>query len=137
MYKDFLFKDFLENYKRTFCFRDYDNIDQPAFFTWESSMYSNFMFDLLRVLEPRIQQKNEIIFNELDEVNEVIFFMSGAVDIGFEINRKQAYVLRIDNNMLIGAYNVAYNKRSKFIYKTYKDCSGFSIRRLDWKRFMF
>ena len=137
MYKDFLFKDFLENYKRTFCFRDYDNIDQPAFFTWESSMYSNFMFDLLRVLEPRIQQKNEIIFNELDEVNEVIFFMSGAVDIGFEINRKQAYVLRIDNNMLIGAYNVAYNKRSKFIYKTYKDCSGFSIRRLDRKRFMF
>jgi hypothetical protein len=137
MYKDFLFKDFLENYKRTFCFRDYDNIDQPAFFTWESSMYSNFMFDLLRVLEPRIQQKNEIIFNELDEVNEVIFFMSGAVDIGFEINRKQAYVLRIDNNMLIGAYNVAYNKRSKFIYKTSKDCSGFSIRRLDWKRFMF
>ena len=117
--------------------RDYDNPDQPAFFTWENSMYSNFMFDLLKVLEPRIQQKNDIVFNELDEVNEVIFFMTGAIDIGFEINRKQAYVLRIDNNILIGAYNVAYNKRTKFIYKAYKECSGFMIRRIDWKRFMY
>lgn len=47
MYKDFLFRDFLANYKRTFCFRDYDNPDQPAFFNWENSTYRNFMFDLL------------------------------------------------------------------------------------------
>ena len=58
------------------------------------------------MLEPRIQPGNTIIFNELDEVNEVIFFMSGAIDIGFEINRTQNYVLRIDNNILIGGYNV-------------------------------
>ena len=137
MYKDFLFKDFLENYKRTFSFRDYENFDQPAFFTWENPTYRNFMFELLQVLEPRIQLKNEIIFNELDEVNEVIFFMSGSIDIGFEINRHQIYVLRIDNNILIGGYNVAYNKRTKFIYKTYKECNGYSIKRLDWKKFMY
>ena len=70
-------------------------------------------------------------------MNEVIFFMTGAIDIGFEINRTQNYCLRIDNNILIGGYNVAYNKRTKFIYKTYKTCNGFSIRRLDWKRFMY
>lgn len=87
LYKDFLFRDFLETYKRTFCFRDYDSIDQPAFFTWENSTYRNFMFDLLQVLEPRVQQRNEIIFQELEEVNEVIFFTSGSIDIGFEINR--------------------------------------------------
>lgn len=70
-----MFRDFLDNYKRTFCFRNFDNIDQPAFFTWDNSNYRNFMFDLLQVLEPRSQPKNEIIFSELDEVNEVIFFM--------------------------------------------------------------
>ena len=32
---------------------------------------------------------------------------------------------------------MAYNKRTKFIYKTYKDCSGYSIKRLDWKKFMY
>lgn len=46
-------------------------------------------------------------------------------------------MLRIDNNILIGGYNVAYNKRTKFIYKTYKHCNGYSIKRLDWKRFMY
>ena len=137
MYKEFLFKDFLKTYKRTFCFRDYDCPDQPAFFTWENPGYRNFMFDLLKCLEPRIMWKNEIILEELDEVCEVIFFMTGAVDIGFEINREMNYVLRLDNNILIGAYNVAYNKRSKFNYKTYVDCKGFSIRRIDWKNFMY
>jgi hypothetical protein len=47
------------------------------------------------------------------------------------------YVLRIDNNILIGAYNIAYNKRSNYNYKTHKNCSGFSIRRIDWKQFMY
>lgn len=46
-------------------------------------------------------------------------------------------MLRIDNNILVGGYNVAYNKRTKFIYKTYKHCVGFSIKRLEWKRFMY
>lgn len=137
MYKEFLFKDFLETYKRTFCFRDYECPDQPAFYTWENPQYRNFMFDLLKCLEPRSGARNEVVFNELDEVNEVIFFMSGAVDIGFEINRHINYVLRIDNNILLGAYNVAYNKRSKFNYKLQKSCTGFSIRRIDWKKFMY
>ena len=95
------------------------------------------MFDILRQLEPRHQAKGEIVFEELDEVNEVVFFMTGAVDIGFEINRKISYVLRIDNNILIGAYNIAYNKRSKYNYKTTKSCTGFSIRRIEWKNFMY
>lgn len=77
------------------------------------------MFDLLHCLEPRVQSKQQIIFDELAEVNEVIFFTKGVVDIGFEINRKINYVLRLDRDILIGAYNVVYNKRSKYNYKTY------------------
>lgn len=137
MYKEFLFKDFLDTYKRTFCFRDYECPDQPAFYTWDNPHYRNFMFDLLKCLEPRILARNEVVFNELDEVNEVIFIMSGAVDIGYEINRDVNYVLRIDKDILVGAYNVAYNKRSKFNYKAQKNCTGFSIRRIDWKKFMY
>ena len=43
-----------------------------------------------------MEPQNVIIQDELDEVNEVIFFEKGAIDIGFDINRKKNYVLRID-----------------------------------------
>ena len=39
------------------------------------------------MLEPRKQEKDVIMYNELDEVNEVIFFIKGEYDVGFEINR--------------------------------------------------
>jgi hypothetical protein len=87
------------------------------------------MFELLESLEPRSQKGGQVIFEELAEVNEVIFFTKGSIDIGFEINRKISYVLRIDKDILIGAYNVVYNKRSRFNYKTFKNCEGYSIRR--------
>ena len=77
-----------------------------------------------------------MVFKELDEVNEVIFFTKGVIVIGFEINREINYVLRLDKDILIGAYNVVYNTRSKYNYKTEKRCEGYSIRRLEWKRFM-
>ena len=136
MYKEFLFEEFLTKYKRTFCFRNYELVDQPAFYNWDNPSYRNFMFDLLKCLEPRSQEKDQVVFRELDEVNEVIFFTKGCIDIGFEINRKINYVLRLDKDILIGAYNVVYNKRSKYNYKPERRCEGFSIRRLLWKTFM-
>ena len=45
------------------------------------------MIDLLSTLEPRKEEKGTILLNELDEVNEVIFFDNGAYEIGYEINR--------------------------------------------------
>lgn len=37
------------------------------------------------------------MYNELDEVNEVIFFTKGDYDVGFEINRERNYVVRYKN----------------------------------------
>ena len=87
-------------------------------------------------MEPRSQKGGQVIFEELAEVNEVIFFTKGSINIGFEINRDIKYVLRIDKDILIGAYNVVYNKRSRFNYKTCQNCEGYSIRRIYWKNFM-
>ena len=63
-----------------------------------------------------------IIFNELDEVNEVIFFNTGSVDIGFEINHFKQFVLRLSKDIIIGAFNLSFNKRTKFIYKAKNYC---------------
>ena len=91
------------------------------------------MQELLSDLEPRQEFENIIIFNELDEVNEVIFFNKGSVDIGFEINHFKKFVLRLSKDIIIGAFNVCFNKRTKFIYMAKTYCHGYSIRRSNWK----
>ena len=72
--------------------------------------------------------------NELDEFNEVIFFQEGTVDIGFEINRVKTFVLRYKNKCEVGAYEVTFNKRSLFVIRTTSVCTGYSIRRTNWKK---
>jgi hypothetical protein len=44
------------------------------------------MMDMMQHLEPRFEQKNTILIDELDEVNEILFFPEGQYEIGFEIN---------------------------------------------------
>jgi hypothetical protein len=91
------------------------------------------MLEILTHLEPRHELANTILLHELDEVNEVIFFTKGMVDIGFEINRQQEYVLRLDKKIIIGAYNLTFNTRSDLVYRTFSLCQGYFIRRSNWK----
>jgi len=41
------------------------------------------MLSLLQALQPRFENKGSIIYDELEEINEVIFNMKGIVDVGF------------------------------------------------------
>lgn len=34
----------------------------------------------------------------------------------------------------IGEYNISFNKRSQYIYKTKSICTGYFIRKLIWKQ---
>lgn len=67
----------------------------------------------------------------------MIFFETGIVDVGFDLNRVKTFVLRIDQDILIGGYNVTFDKRTNFVYKTSQLCTGFSIRRTNWKSVVF
>lgn len=46
------------------------------------------MLQLLQYLEPRHEDAGTILFQELDEINEVIFIETGECDIGYEINKQ-------------------------------------------------
>ena len=70
------------------------------------------MMEIMYHLEPRKELENTIIFNEMDEVNEILFFQSGSHDIGYELQGLQKYVLRYGSTNPIGAYGVTFNKRS-------------------------
>ena len=117
-----MFKEFLVQYGRTFSFPNEESINQPSFYTWGDQAYFNFMIDMLQSLEPRREEKDTILLNELDEVAEVIFFMNGTYEIGFEINRHQHMVLRYKDCNVIGAYGVTFKQRTIFVYKTYTEC---------------
>lgn len=125
-------------------------VNYPSFYSWEDQAYRNFMIDLLAFLEPRKEMKNVVLVDELDEFNEVLFFTTGEYEVGFEINRIVTFVLRYsctqkDTTSLndkedykrmgkvIGAYNLTFNKRSLFVYRTFKECEGFSVKRNNWK----
>lgn len=132
----FVFKEFLNTYKNTFEFPNYDRYHQPARYSWHDYTYQKFMLKLLKILEPRQAFLREIIYEELDEVSEMLFFNRGNVDIGFEINHQKKFVLRLSNSIIIGAYNMSFSKRTKFIYMAKTYCSGYSIRRSYWLELM-
>ena len=48
----------------------------------------------LRSIEPFHMKQDQILFRELQEIEEVIFVDKGVVDVGFEIKRKEKLVLR-------------------------------------------
>lgn len=80
-----------------------------------------------------MEKKDTELINELDELNEVLFFNHGTIEIGYEINRIKKYVLRFKGINVVGAYECTFNKRSIFVYKTISICKGYSIRKHQWK----
>lgn len=44
-------------------------------------------------LEPRFERKFTVLYNEFEDIGEINFINSGAVMVGFEINRVKKYAL--------------------------------------------
>ena len=75
-------------------------------------------------MEYRHLCENTIIFEELDDINEVIFIENGIVDIGYQMNKITKFVVRYENKTLIGGYNCTFNMRIIFTYKALTQCEG-------------
>ena len=101
---------------------------------WNNLVYSNFMIVFLRSLEPVMFQKNTIIFNEFEDVSNVLFVCKGQIDIGYDINRIVKYKMRLNGHFQIGGFEICYRRRSQVIYKSsnFKKVSGYFIRKKAW-----
>lgn len=88
--------------------------------------------DIMRALEPRKEERGVILFNELEEMNEVLFFTRGSYEIGYNFNGQSHFKIKYKNSNVIGAYGVTFFKCSQFIYRTCTKCTGFSIRKSNW-----
>jgi len=135
IFRQFIYKDFLTDFHRTFTLPNFDRPQKHCHYTWEDDYYRKFMMDVLRTLEPRQEQKGAILLEENDEVSEVLLFFKGSLlALGFELNMKK--ILAFELTKLansVGMYELTFNLRSEFFYKTLSVCSGFSIRRCNWQ----
>ena len=87
----------------------------------------------MRKLEPRFEMEGTILFEELGEINEIIFVKDGQMEVGFDINKIRKYVYRYESKYVIGAYNCTFNERSLFVYRCRTNCKGYYIRKNAWK----
>ena len=59
--------------------------------------------------------------------------MTGGVDLGYDINRVTKYAARLEGNMILGAYEMSFKKRSQLIYKASKtSTNSYFIRKKAW-----
>lgn len=136
LYEKFLYSSFLLDYRKYFIFEKKFSELPHNYYSWRDNQYRDFMTEILRNLEPRAEPKDSILFYELDDFTEILFFNKGQCDIGFEINRKKHFVLRQRKSIIIADHGCTFNHKSNFIYKTYTTCEGFSIRKEHWLSIM-
>jgi hypothetical protein len=111
LYTDFIFKDFLWKFRRTFRFyknhfqeftifrkvRGQVRVENPKkfmqypYYTFDDNIYAQFMLNFMNLLEVRSFKKGELIANEMDEALELLFVERGIYEVGFEINKKVFY----------------------------------------------
>lgn len=131
--RDFMHKDFLYKFRKQFVFPNQDVPRKHAYYGWDDGPYIMFMFDVLKYLEPIMEPAGTIIQEQNEEVSEVTFFDFGHYLVGFEINKIQKFVMKFKEANVINAYACTYNQRSEWIYKTKTNCTGYFIRKKNWK----
>jgi hypothetical protein len=62
----------------------------------------------------------------------VIYLEEGKFDIGYEINRKQKYVVRYEKQA-IGQFELCFERRMYFLIKAHSVCTGVFIRKKNWQ----
>ena len=106
LYTKFLYKVFLEEFSHVFQFekdpmqrvligndpnKSVDVRIEHSVYTFQDQNYLNFIIKVLDALEPFQYEANQLIYRELDEVNEMTFVEKGEYKIGYEINKQQRF----------------------------------------------
>jgi hypothetical protein len=147
IFKDFLFQDFLEQFKVHFIFAKPDLFQDKQgltiYYDWADSLYSDFMIKLLQALEPRFYQAGDYIYEEGDEVNEHIYVISrdprkslmstGGYAVGFRAKQNNYFHVRLGPKTIIVGYENFYEKRAEFTYKALMHVDAYGLRKKDIK----
>jgi hypothetical protein len=118
IFSQFLFSRFLFQFKNLLIFKKLNSKHKHAYYHLGDELYMNFIMQFLRILEPISYKPGQIIYNELDNIDIIIFFNDGNIDVGYEINREIKYKLRFSGVIQIGGFECTHNRRCQVIYKS-------------------
>lgn len=90
------------------------------------------MMSLMGAMEPRHFLKGEIIYHDMEEVDDLIFVVKGEYAIGYTVNSEEHLALRLSARTVIGDYPIMFKKRSEFLYKALFDMECQAIRQANY-----
>jgi len=59
----------------------------------------------------------------------MFFITKGCYDVGYEINKKVRYRMQFGGRTIIGGFNVTFEQKHTYYYKTFGEVYGFGIRK--------
>lgn len=121
-------KNFIGKFFRFFRVRKPNKV----FYTWNDEEYKEFMISILFALEPRFYVKDQLLYDELEAVDELMFLHNGKVGIGFRINQEVKFCNFQTDYCVVGTYGMIYHKRTEFVYQTFTAAHGQAIRKEKW-----
>lgn len=84
------------------------------------------------MLQVRRFFRNEILFDELEEVSEAYFLNEGTIDVGYMLNNVKFYKFRLTFPFMINMMNLVAKIRSHFVYRSSSTVKCFAINRRNW-----
>lgn len=129
---------------------------KSKYYSWEDNSWSSFMMAVMRNLEPRLYQKDELICHDMEEVDEILFVLTGTVSllllisyqyaIGYTVsypkndptkggkqNRQVTLALKMGPKTVIGDYALMFKQRSEFLYEALSDLNCMAIRKRNFQ----
>ncbi len=97
---------------------------KSKYYSWDDSQWSSYMMSIMQNLEPRQFASGETIYDDMEEVEEIIFVVSGSYTVGYKVNSTEHFALKMGPKTIVGDHSVMFNKRSEFLYRAYSnmDC---------------
>ena len=117
---EYFWYDVFAKYNTFLLYRKYKNV------------YYKYYYELSFLLMPRLFSKNEIIYNEDEEVEEIYLIVDGIVSMGMS---KYNNIIHHKTNFFsgdqLGGYYCLYNVNAEFECKAVEECKLYGINKIE------
>jgi hypothetical protein len=103
-----------------------------AFYNWRHEPYKEYVIHILSNLIPIFYQPEDMIIDELEVIGAVTFIANGITEFGFTLNKETRWVLQ-KKRVVLGAFEVIFDKRSLFVIRAKTYSTGYFIKRQPFK----
>eukprot|EP00347_Sterkiella_histriomuscorum_P000318 403376339 len=118
---------------------DWDDLSSPAMsikkaslltnvYSWRDEDYSSLMMSIMHTLQPRKFFKHDIIYDENEEVLEIVFVCSGEYAIGYMIDGREHLAIKLGHRTAIGDYQIINKQRSEFRYRALSTIDSYVLK---------